>query len=197
MQYGYARVSTRHQETSLQLDALHAAGITNIHHEKASSVGNRPQLEALIAKLQPGDVLVFYKLDRVARSLRDLLGIIEQVEAAGACIRSLTEPLDTTTPMGSFVLQILGAVAQLERSIIRQRSIAGQVAAHKRGVKFGRPLALTPEQEAEARAMLEAGQTRAVVVRHFQVTRIVIERIWSEMHGKKKTHLFPVLGQFM
>lgn len=197
MQYGYARVSTRHQETSLQLDALHAAGITNIHQEKASSVGNRPQLEALIAKLQPGDVLVFYKLDRVARSLRDLLGIIEQVEAAGACIRSLTEPLDTTTPMGSFVLQILGAVAQLERSIIRQRSIAGQVAAHKRGVKFGRPLALTPEQEAEARAMLEAGQTRAAVVRHFQVTRIVIERIWGELHGKKKTHLFPVLGQFM
>lgn len=197
MQYGYARVSTRHQETSLQLDALHAAGITNIHQEKASSVGNRPQLEALIAKLQPGDVLVFYKLDRVARSLRDLLGIIEQVEQAGACIRSLTEPLDTTTPMGSFVLQILGAVAQLERSIIRQRSIAGQVAAHKRGVKFGRPLALTPEQEAEARAMLEAGQTRAAVVRHFQVTRIVIERIWGELHGKKKTHLFPVLGQFM
>lgn len=197
MQYGYARVSTRHQETSLQLDALHAAGITNIHQEKASSVGTRPQLEALIAKLQPGDVLVFYKLDRVARSLRDLLGIIEQVEAAGACIRSLTEPLDTTTPMGSFVLQILGAVAQLERSIIRQRSIAGQVAAHKRGVKFGRPLALTPEQEAEARAMLEAGQTRAAVVRHFQVTRIVIERIWGELHGKKKTHLFPVLGQYM
>lgn len=196
MQYGYARVSTRHQETSLQLDALHAAGITNIHQEKASSVGTRPQLEALIAKLQPGDVLVFYKLDRVARSLRDLLGIIEQVEAAGACIRSLTEPLDTTTPMGSFVLQILGAVAQLERSIIRQRSIAGQVAAHKRGVKFGRPLALTPEQEAEARAMLEAGQTRAAVVRHFQVTRIVIERIWGELHGKKKTHL-PVLGQYI
>ena len=197
MQYGYARVSTRHQETSLQLDALHAAGITNIHQEKASSVGTRPQLEALIAKLQPGDVLVFYKLDRVARSLRDLLGIIEQVEAAGACIRSLTEPLDTTTPMGSFVLQILGAVAQLERSIIRQRSIAGQVAAHKRGVKFGRPLALTPDQEAEARAMLESGQTRAAVVRHFQVTRIVIERIWGELHGKKKTHLFPVLGQYM
>ena len=197
MQYGYARVSTRHQETSLQLDALHAAGITNIHQEKASSVGTRPQLEALIAKLQPGDVLVFYKLDRVARSLRDLLGIIEQVEAAGACIRSLTEPLDTTTPMGSFVLQILGAVAHLERSIIRQRSIAGQVAAHKRGVKFGRPLALTPEQEAEARAMLESGQTRAAVVRHFQVTRIVIERIWAELHGKKKTHLFPVLGQYM
>ena len=197
MQYGYARVSTRHQETSLQLDALQAAGVTTIYQEKASSVGHRPQLRELLKQLQPGDVLVFYKLDRVARSLKDLIHIIDQVEASGARIRSLTEPLDTTTPMGSFVLQVLGAVAQLERSIIRQRSIAGQVAAHKRGVKFGRPLALTPEQEAEARAMLEAGQTRAAVVRHFDVSRIVIERIWDEMHGRKKTGLFPVLKDFM
>ena len=197
MQYGYARVSTKHQETTLQLDALKAAGITTIYQEKASSVGTRPQLQLLLKQLQPGDVLVFYKLDRVARSLKDLIHIIDQVEASGARIRSLTEPLDTTTPMGSFVLQVLGAVAQLERSIIRQRSIAGQVAAHKRGVKFGRPLALTPEQEAEARAMLEAGQTRAAVVRHFQVTRIVIERIWDEMHGRKKTGLLPVLKDFL
>ena len=197
MQYGYARVSTKHQETTLQLDALKAAGITTIYQEKASSVGTRPQLQQLLKQLQPGDVLVFYKLDRVARSLKDLLNIIEQVEASGACIRSLTEPLDTTTPMGSFVLQILGAVAQLERSIIRQRSIAGQVSAIKRGVKFGRPLALTPEQEAEARAMLEAGQTRAAVVRHFDVSRIVIERIWDEMHGRKKTGLLPVLKDFL
>lgn len=197
MQYGYARVSTKHQETTLQLDALKAAGITTIYQEKASSVGTRPQLQQLLKQLQPGDVLVFYKLDRVARSLKDLLNIIEQVEASGACIRSLTEPLDTTTPMGSFVLQILGAVAQLERSIIRQRSIAGQVSAIKRGVKFGRPLALTPEQETHARAMLEAGQTRAAVVRHFDVSRIVIERIWNEMHGRKKTGLLPVLKDFL
>ena len=197
MEYGYARVSTRHQETSLQLDALKAAGVTTIYQEKASSVGTRPQLEALISKLQPGDVLVFYKLDRVARSLKDLLGIIEQVEQSGACIRSLTEPLDTTTPMGSFVLQILGAVAQLERSIIRQRSIAGQVAAHKRGVKFGRPVSFTPEQDAEARAMLQAGQSRAAVVRHFGVTRIVIERIWAELHGMKMRPPAPVLSQFI
>lgn len=197
MQYGYARVSTRHQETSLQLDALKAAGVTTIYQEKASSVGSRPQLESLLSILQPGDVLVFYKLDRVARSLKDLLGIIEQVEQAGACIRSLTEPLDTTTPMGSFVLQILGAVAQLERSIIRQRSIAGQVAAHKRGVKFGRPVSLTPEQDAEARSMLQAGQSRASVVRHFQVSRIVIERIWAEIHGMKMRPTAPVLSQFL
>lgn len=197
MLIGYARVSTRHQETTLQLDALAAAGVTVIYQEKASSVGTRPQLQACLERLASGDVFVVYKIDRVARSLKDLLSIIERVEASGASIRSLTEPLDTTSPMGSFVLQILGAVAQLERSMIRQRSIAGQVAAVKRGVKFGRPLALTTEQEAEARAMLEAGQTRAAVCRHFGVTRIVIERIWDELHGRKKTGLLPVLKDFM
>lgn len=197
MLIGYARVSTRHQETTLQLDALAAAGVTVIYQEKASSVGTRPQLQACLERLASGDVFVVYKIDRVARSLKDLLSIIERVEASGASIRSLTEPLDTTSPMGSFVLQILGAVAQLERSMIRQRSIAGQVAAVKRGVKFGRPLALTPDQEAEARAMLEAGQTRAAVCRHFGVTRIVIERIWDELHGRKKTGLLPVLKDFM
>jgi DNA invertase Pin-like site-specific DNA recombinase len=197
MQIGYARVSTRLQETTLQLDALHAAGVTLIYQEKASSVGRRPQLQKCLETLQPGDVLVFYKLDRVARSLKDLLGIIEQVEQKGACIRSLTEPLDTTTPMGSFVLQILGAVAQLERSITRQRSIAGQVAAVKRGVQFGRPRALTDEQEAQARAMLAAGQTRADVCRHFEVNRIVVERIWAEMNGRKKAGSLPVLGQYL
>lgn len=197
MLIGYARVSTRHQETRLQLDALAAAGVKVVFQEKASSVGSRPKLHECIATLNPGDVLVFYKLDRVARSLKDLLGIIETVEQKGAAIKSLTEPLDTSTPMGSFVLQILGAVAQLERSIIRQRAIAGQVAAIKRGTQFGRPRALTDEQEAQARAMLEAGQSRAVVTRHFGVSRIVIERIWAEMHGRKKTGLLPVLKNFL
>lgn len=197
MQIGYARVSTRHQETCLQLDALQSAGVKDIRQETASSVGSRPVLRALIASLRPGDVLVFYKLDRIARSLKDLLSIIEQVEQAGAAIKSLTEPLDTTTPMGSFVLQILGAVAQLERSIIRQRTIAGQVSAIKRGVKFGRPLALSDEQQTEALEMLRTGQTRAAVARHFNVSYIVAERLWSILHGRKKTGLLPVLKDFM
>lgn len=197
MQYGYARVSTRHQETALQLDALKAAGVTLIYQEKASSVGPRPKLKECLATLKPGDVLVFYKLDRVARSLKDLLAIIEQVETAGACMKSLTEPLDTTTPIGSFVLQILGAVAQLERSIIRQRSIAGQVAAAKRGVTFGRPKALTPEQESQARQLLQDGMTRAKVAQHLGVNWVVVGRVWDEMHGRKKTGLLPVLSKYM
>lgn len=197
MQIGYARVSTRTQETALQLDALKAAGITEIRQEKASSVGARPQLRKCLANLKPGDVLVFYKLDRVARSLKDLLSIIEQVESAGACIKSLTEPLDTTTPMGAFVVQILGAVAQLERSITRQRTIAGQVAFVKRGGTFGRPKLLTDEQEQEVRDLLASGIKRGTVATQMGLNYIVIQRIWNEMHGRKKTGLMPVLSKFL
>ena len=118
---GYARVSTREQETDLQLDALRSAGVTDVFQEKASSVGHRPELERCLDSLAAGDTFVVYKLDRVARSLTDLLSIIDRIRDAGAHIRSLNEPLDTSSPMGIFVLQILGAVAQLERGIIRER----------------------------------------------------------------------------
>ena len=197
MHYGYARVSTHHQETALQLEALKTAGITNIFQEKASSVGSRPQLRKCLATLKKGDVLVIYKLDRIARSLKDLLAIIDQVEQAGAQIKSLTEPLDTTTPMGAFVLQILGAVAQLERSITRQRSIAGQVSAVKRGVVFGRPKAITADQELLAQQLLKEGMTRAAVARQLGVNWVVVGRVWEEMHGRKKTGLLPVLSKHL
>lgn len=197
MLIGYARVSTRHQETTLQLDALARSGVTVVYQEKASSVGSRPQLRKCLAALKPGDTLVFYKLDRIARSLSDLLAIIDQITEAGATIKSLTEPLDTTSPMGAFMLQILGAVAQLERSIIRERCLAGQVAAVKRGKIFGRPKAITEEQEAEAVKMLASGISRAQVAKHFGVNWIVIGRVWEEMHGRKKTGLLPVLSKYL
>lgn len=197
MLYGYARVSTHHQETALQLEALKKAGITTIFQEKASSVGSRPQLRKCLLSLKKGDVLVIYKLDRIARSLKDLLAIIDQVEQAGAQIKSLTEPLDTTTPMGAFVLQILGAVAQLERSITRQRSIAGQVSAVKRGVVFGRPKAITADQEQLAQQLLRDGMSRAAVARQLGVNWVVIGRVWEEMHGRKKTGLLPVLSKHL
>ena len=145
---GYARVSTRDQETDLQLDALRSAGVTDVFQEKASSVGHRPELERCLDSLSAGDTFVVYKLDRVARSLTDLLSIIDRIRDAGAHIRSLNEPLDTSSPMGIFVLQILGAVAQLERGIIRERVIAGQVAAISRGKAHGRPATLSSLDEA-------------------------------------------------
>lgn len=137
MLIGYARVSTKEQETYLQIDALGKAGVTKIYQEKASAVSARPQLQKCLASLRPGDVLVVYKMDRIARSLKDLLSILDQISRVGAAIRSLTEPLDTSGPIGTFMVQVLGAVAQLERSIIRERALAGQIAAYNRGVRWG------------------------------------------------------------
>lgn len=160
MLIGYARVSTSEQDTALQLDALRSAGVTEIYSESGSSVGPRPQLHRAIAAVAHGDVLVVWKIDRMARSLSDLLQLLQRLRERGVGLKSLTEPIDTTTPMGEFVLQILGAVAQLERSMIRQRSIAGQVAAIKRGVVIGgRPKKLTTGQMKQAAAMRSMGST--------------------------------------
>lgn len=150
MLIGYARVSTREQETDLQLDALNRQGCEVIFQEKASGASQRgrPELARCIASVQRGDVLVVYKIDRVARSLFDLLDILRRLEKVGATIKSITEPLDTTNSMGVFMVQILGAVAQLERSMIRERSIAGQIAARERGREPGRVRSLAPDDEA-------------------------------------------------
>ncbi len=197
MLYGYARVSTKDQETTLQLDALSNAGVLEVRQEKGSSVGPRPELQKLLAQLQPGDTLVVYKMDRIARSLKDLLSILDRIKASGAAIRSLTEPLDTSSPLGIFMIQILGAVGQLERSITRERTVAGQVAAIKRGVVFGRPKLLTPEQESEVFAMVDSGVSQSATARHFGVTLIVVRRVLDERAGRKNTGLYPVLKDYL
>jgi DNA invertase Pin-like site-specific DNA recombinase len=137
MLVGYARVSTIEQETRLQLDALQRAGVKRIFTEKASSVGPRPQLRRALSCLETGDVLVVWKMDRIARNLKDLLLLLEQMDRRGCRFRSLTEPVDTSNALGEFMVQILGAVAQLERAMIRERVLAGQVAAYRRGVRWG------------------------------------------------------------
>ena len=148
MIYGYARVSTLEQETTLQIDALERAGVLKIYQEKTSSVGKRLELRKLMAILTKDDQLIVYKLDRLARSLKDLLSIIEQLEIIGCGFRSLTEPIDTTNPVGRLMLNILGSVAEFERSLIRQRSMAGQASARQRGIHCGRPRVVQPETEA-------------------------------------------------
>jgi DNA invertase Pin-like site-specific DNA recombinase len=147
--FGYARVSTSDQETTLQLDALHRAGVYCIYQEKRSSVGRRPQLDTLLSVLSPGAIVKVYKIDRFARSLIDLLSILERIEAAGASFQSLTEPIDTSTPAGRMMMHMLGAFAEFERSIIRERSMAGQRAAKERGAHCGRPRGLTEKQESK------------------------------------------------
>ena len=199
---GYARVSTRDQETDLQLDALRAAGVTHVYQEKASSVGHRPELERCLSSIRAGDTFVVYKLDRVARSLTDLLAIIDRIRDVGANIRSLNEPLDTSSPMGVFVLQILGAVAQLERGIIRERVIAGQVAAISRGKAHGRPATLSADDEACVWSRWTLGEkNKEALARSFGVGRSVIDRVIrlrlnpeDPRYGPKRPVLGPLLA---
>ena len=140
MLIGYARVSTQDQDNAMQLDALAKLGCQVVYEEKGSGSTRkgRKELARCLASLRKGDTLCVYKIDRIARSLFDLLDILHHLEKVGAAIKSVTEPLDTTNPMGVFMIQVLGAVAQLERSMIRERSMAGQRAARARGRVPGR-----------------------------------------------------------
>lgn len=157
MIYGYARVSTSAQETTLQLDALYRGGVDKVLQEKRSSVGKRPMLSLLVSMLRSGDVVKVYKIDRFARSLLDLLAILERIEKAGAVFQSLTEPIDTSTGAGRMMMHMLGAFAEFERGIIRERSIAGQQAARERGKHCGRPRGFDAATEACMVKLYESG----------------------------------------
>ena len=137
---GYARVSTEDQATDAQTDELHAAGCAEIYQEHGSGASRaRPELARLMREIRPGDVLVVVRLDRLARSVSHLLDVIERLEESGAHFRSLRDPIDTSTPQGMFSLQVLGAVAQLERALISERTKAGIKAAQARGKLSGNP----------------------------------------------------------
>lgn len=174
---GYARVSTEQQETRLQLDALNAAGVTVVYQDKSSGVGPRPQLHFALSRLRPGDVLVVWKIDRVARSLSDLLAIIQRVRDAGATIKSLTEPIDTSSSIGEFTLQILGAVAQLERSLIIQRTTAGIHAARSRGVRWGRRPILTEAEQREVAELVQSGMSPSAIAPAYGISRPLVYRL--------------------
>ena len=137
---GYARVSTEDQATDAQTDELRAAGCAAIYQEHGSGASRaRPELARLMREIRPGDVLVVVRLDRLARSVSHLLEVIERLEESGAHFRSLRDPIDTSTPQGMFSLQVLGAVAQLERALISERTKAGIKAAQARGKLSGNP----------------------------------------------------------
>lgn len=152
---GYARVSTQDQNPALQLDALKAAGCEKVFVEKASGAQReRPELQAALEYLRGGDALVVWKLDRLARSVKQLIETVEGMEAQGIGFRSLTEAIDTTTAGGKLVFHIFGALAEFERSIIQERTHAGLDAAKARGRVGGRPSKLTLQDVAAAKAML-------------------------------------------
>lgn len=155
MLVGYARVSTQDQDPALQLDALKAAGCEKVFTEKASGAQReRPQLQAALDYMREGDALVIWKLDRLARSLKQLIETVEGLAARGIGLRSLTEAIDTTTSGGKLIFHIFGALAEFERGVIRERTRAGLDAARARGRTGGRPPALSPDDLAAAKALL-------------------------------------------
>lgn len=163
MLIGYARVSTNDQDTAAQLTALCAAGCVDVYEEKASGAKrDRPELARLMARLQSGDTVVVWKLDRLARSLQDLLNFVRNMEVAGAGFRSLTEAIDTTTAAGRMLMQILGAFAEFERAVLSERTRSGLAAARRAGRVGGKPRSLTPEQEA---AVIRLVTTKAATAR--------------------------------
>ena len=155
MLVGYSRVSTQDQRPELQLDALKAAGCERVYTEKASGAQReRPELRAALDFMREGDTLVVWKLDRLARSIKQLIETIEGLAARKVGFRSLTEAIDTTTSGGRLIFHIFAALAEFERSVIRERTRAGLEAARARGRKGGRPRSLDEADLAAARAML-------------------------------------------
>lgn len=145
--------------------------------EKRSGVARRPELQSLLAKLRPGDVLVVYKLDRLSRSLRDLLRLLESLEQSSVAFRSLTESIDTSTPAGRMFCHMLGAFAEFERAMIRERCAAGFEAAKARGQKFGRARAMPEKTEAKlVRMYLSGNYTMQALADHFDVHTSSVKR---------------------
>src|SRR3954463_13635793 len=184
MLLGYARVSKSDdsQDTAGQVSALKSAGCKRVFEDKASGRRwDRPELHRLLDQLRTGDTLVVWKLDRLSRSLKDLLHILERVEAVGARFRSLTEAVDTAGPAGRMLMQMLGSFAEFERAMVRERTRAGLKAAAARGRKGGRQPKLTPEQRAEILDGLGSGRKSAAdLARLFRVHRATISRLATQ-----------------
>jgi DNA invertase Pin-like site-specific DNA recombinase len=165
MLLGYARVSTDQQDHALQLDALCAAGCDKVFVETGSGTRtDRPELAKVLEQVRQNDVLVIWRLDRLARSLRHLIDIADDLNRRGVALKSITESIDTTTPSGRFMFNILGALSSMEREIIVERTRAGLIAAAARGRRGGRPAALDESKIRAAKAMLASGSMSAIEV---------------------------------
>ena len=179
MKIGYARVSTMEQNLDLQLQALKKAGCQKIYREKVSgATRQRPEFQRMLDQIRAGDVIVVWKLDRLARSTRDLLETIETIQEAGGKFMSISEPwADTTTHAGKMIMTIFAGIAEFERDLIRERTGAGREAAKKRGVQFGRPRKLNPEQMQLVRRLLDEGKSVRELAKTFDVHIATIYRL--------------------
>jgi len=176
--YGYARVSTAGQTLAAQDAELAKAGAAKVYRETASGAKtDRPVLAKLLKRLEPGDVLMITRLDRLARSTRDLLNILDRIGQAGATFKSLADAwADTTTPHGRLILTVLGGLAEFERELIRARTGEGRARARARGVHMGRPVKLNAFQREEARQRRDAGETLVDIARTYGVSHMTIAR---------------------
>jgi len=178
MKLGYARVSTREQELALQLDALNKAGCEQIFEEKLSgATKERPQLQKLLVQLREGDVLVIWKLDRLARSLQDLVTLVEQIREKGAALHSLNDQIDTSTAQGKFTFHLFAALSEFERDIIRERTKAGLIAARARGRQGGRPRGLSKK----------AQYTAIIAEKLYKEGKLTVKEICEQLSIAKST----------
>jgi DNA invertase Pin-like site-specific DNA recombinase len=183
---GYARVSTEDQELRLQRDALQKAGCWNIYEEKRSATrGKRPQLEMALLDLRPGDTLIVWKLDRLVRNARGLYDLLDRIHAAGANFKSLQEQFDFTTPMGQFVLGILGLVAQLEAQMTSQRTAAGIKAIQERGLQYGAKPKLTAARAARLVSDHKAGAKIVRLAEKYGISTASVQNYLKRAEAEK------------
>lgn len=183
MKYGYARVSKDEQNSDLQLVALKKAGCRKIFSDDGiggETTSRRPALLRCLETLKAGDTLTVWKLDRLRRNLRDLIHMLDDLSARGVKFRSLTEAIDTETPTGRAMWQMIGVLAELERSLIAERTRAGVKAAQKSGVKFGRKPKLSPAQVAHARQLIDGGDRVQNVAKLLSVGRVTLYRALNQ-----------------
>ncbi len=177
MKIGYARVSTDEQNSNLQTDALKAAGCEKIFIDKASGANaKRIELSKCLKVLAASDTLIVWKLDRLGRSLHQLICLLDELKARDVVFHSLTEAIDTTTPTGRAMWQMVGILAELERSLIGERTKAGRAAAISRGVKMGRKPKLTQQQIDHARTLIGQGEHHDTVAKSLCVSRRTLYR---------------------
>ncbi|MZQ57154.1 recombinase family protein [Escherichia coli] len=186
MLIGYVRVSTNEQNTDLQRNALVCAGCEQIFEDKLSGTRtDRPGLKRALKRLQKGDTLVVWKLDRLGRSMKHLISLVGELRERGINFRSLTDSIDTSSPMGRFFFHIMGALAEMERELIMERTMAGLAAARNKGRIGGRPPKLTKAEWEQAGRLLAQGIPRKQVALIYDVALSTLYK----KHPAKRTHI--------
>ena len=179
MKIGYARVSTTDQNLEIQVAALNKAGCSRVFKEKISGARKeRPELNRLLDQLRPGDTVVVWKLDRLARSTSQLFELVDKMREAEVSFLSLSEPwADTTSYAGKMIMTVFAGIAEFERDLIRERTSTGRTAAKKRGVRFGRPEKMNEEQKMLAKRLLQEDKSVFEVAKTFNVHKATIYRL--------------------